>query len=156
MKKIKVKLNTNGLKKAIRELEFYRDSLEMRVMRAAEQIALLAVDVVQGVYGSAVAVSLIPTENRLGYTIEANGRAVGFLEFGAGLMTDEGHPFAENAPFDVREGSYSEDHAMQYYTYGYWWYGGKRYYFVAPRRGLYEGSTYIRDHAVEVIKRSFT
>lgn len=73
-----------------------------------------------------------------GYKLVANGEAVGFLEFGAGVLADTGHHFAKNAPFDVYPGSWSKDHAKQFYMNQEWTYGRVTTDRVAPRRGLYK------------------
>jgi hypothetical protein len=79
---------------------------------------------------------------------------VAFLEFGAGLLTDEDHPFADDAPFPVEKGSYSKINAHEYEAWTYWWFNHKKYTFVAPRRGLFKASEYIKDNLREEIRSS--
>lgn len=90
----------------------------------------------EGAYGSAINVTIerIPR----GWQLVANGDAVGFLEFGAGVTADKNHSFAQNAPFEVYPGSWSKDHAQQFTNNGFWVFGGQQYDRVEPRRGLYK------------------
>lgn len=76
-----------------------------------------------------------------GWKVVADGEAVGFIEFGAGTMADKSHPFAQNAPFEVKPGSWSLTYGSGQFIPGRhesWTFGGRVYRFVQPRRGLYQ------------------
>ena len=94
-----------------------------------------------------------------GFAVTAVGKGVGFLEFGAGLTADPGHPLAHNAPFPVGMWEYSKNNARQGAEHGYWYWGGKKWTYkpVSPMkpRGLYETTNWIRDNAPATIKRSW-
>lgn len=157
MKTIKATLSVRGMSNALNELRIYKNTLETKVMVFSRQLALLAAAEVQNTYkSSSIKVDAVALDDdRLGYSIIADGKAVGFLEFGAGFGSDGQHPLAPNAPFEVSKGSYSRENAREFEEKGYWYFGGRRYTFVIPRRGLYAGSEYIREHLREVIRRSF-
>lgn len=94
-----------------------------------------------------------------GFAVTAVGKGVGFLEFGAGLTADPGHPLAKNAPFPVGMWEYSKDHAQQGYRNGYWYWGGKKWTHKPDQlrfsRGLYNTTNWIRENAKDIIKRSW-
>ena len=102
--------------------------------RLAEEVGQ---PIAQWWFGSAVRVSAEPMRGKSGYRIVADGKAVCFLEFGAGAATDSFHDFAQNVSFKVYPGSWSENHSNQYATQGYWMFGGRRYEKVIAKRGLY-------------------
>lgn len=156
MKKIKAELSPEGMRKAIAELKEYCKFRD-KMMIAARQMAVYAATVVQQHFGNAVKVTAHPLDDRrLGYEIRAEGKAVGFFEFGAGFGTDAGHPFAANAPYEVSQGSYSRINSRQFEDNGYWYFAGRRYTFVVPRYGLYNGSEFIRQNFADVVRRSLS
>ena len=95
--------------------------------------------------GEAVKVSVVPgarEENLVTYYIVASGRAVVFLEFGAGDATDETAPYAANLAANygipVIKGSYSRTDGTGMYDFlGFWIFGGEIYTEIIPRRALY-------------------
>lgn len=99
-----------------------------------ERIAEHAREVADQGYGGAVNVTVEPIDN--GYAIIAEGRAVGFLEFGAGDTVNSGNMFADQVDYEVRSGSYSETHARQYELMGRWVFGGIVYTQVTPRNAM--------------------
>ena len=102
------------------------------------EIAEIGARAARGAYGSAVTVTVDEIDN--GLAINANGKAVVFMEFGAGSAVDSSNRFAsvveQEGGFDIRPGSWSEQHAHQYERLGYWVFGGQRYYEVQPVNGM--------------------
>ena len=93
-----------------------------------------------------------------GWRLVANGEAVGFLEFGAGTMSDRQHPFAKNAPFPVQPGSWSQIHGDKQFVpglYEYWYFGGQKFEYVAPRRGMLAAYNAMQRDIVKVAKEVF-
>lgn len=91
----------------------------------------------QGAFGEPITVTTKSTRN--GWKVLADGEQVCFLEFGAGATTASNHPFADEVPFRVYAGSWSESpHGQQQYSEkGYWYYGGERYTHITPKAGMY-------------------
>ena len=115
-------------------MKFLRKKSDAFLERLTTEVGARAA---RGAYGNApikVWCEKIPK----GWKVVADGEAVGFIEFGAGVYTDTGHHFAKNAPFEVKPGSWSKDHAKQFYKYGEWEFGGKKYIGIHAKRGLYE------------------
>ena len=158
--KIRANLTEASIQKAIDQLKKYRSNFYRAFLAAVEDLCNIAAEECQKAYGDPdITMEVIPTATKLDagvarFEIVANGDQVGFLEFGAGDLADASHPFAGNAPFEVRPGSWSEDNAQKYSTYGYWWYRKEKYYFITPRRGLFVASEYIKDNLREAIRSS--
>ena len=81
-----------------------------------------------------------------GYTLRMSGEDVGFLEFGAGVLTTEDE-FAQEVGYDVSPWSYSGNDR------GFWRWKHKRYTGLTPTRGMQAALDYIRDHVVDVVQR---
>lgn len=90
--------------------------------------------------GGEITVTVEPIDN--GYMINAAGKGVVFLEFGAGDTVNSGNRYAELMPFNVESGSYSEandgmyDITRQLFGQGYWEFGGVTYTQITPRNGM--------------------
>lgn len=136
--KLTLKLNANELE---RKLEDVTTGIVAKYIRKKndEFIAKLIKEVGEPAAAGAFGMAIQFTTERIrnGYKFVANGDAIGFLEFGAGVYTDTGHHFAKNAPFEVKPGSWSKDHAQEFYKYGEWQFGGRTYQGVHAKRGLY-------------------
>ena len=93
----------------------------------------------QGKYsGTPVTISVKQIEN--GYAVSADGKEVAFLEFGAGSTVNTANRYADDMPFEVRQGSYSDskDPPGEYAQTGYkFWHLGKTLMtHVDPRNGV--------------------
>lgn len=140
--------------RAERKMRERERKFEENVNRFLERLAQIGKESAQGAYGSAINVTVEPIEN--GMAIRANGKAIAFLEFGAGDATNSGNRYANVMPFDVEPGSWSKEHAQEYVKYGYWIFGGVKYTAIQPRNGMeraYEQIIQsIRDVAREVFE----
>ena len=72
-----------------------------------------------------------------GYRIVAEGQDILFIEFGAGDMAGATSVLYDQVPVVVRRGSWSETHAQQYSTQGFWFFGGKMYRETVPHPAFY-------------------
>lgn len=121
--------------------EEWRD-FNRKVDQFLVELAEYGAQTAQHQYGESITVSVEHIPN--GYAVIANGEKVGFLEFGAGA-TAIPNIFAEQVPYEVRPGSWSETHAQQYsstlehFGLGWWEFGGTIYYEVIPRNGMLAG-----------------
>ena len=90
--------------------------------------------------GGEITVTVEPIDG--GYMINAAGKGVVFLEFGAGDTVDSGNRYAEMMPFPVESGSYSEANdgmyalTQQVFGQGWWEFGGVKYTEIMPRNGM--------------------
>ena len=99
-------LSTKSIGNAIKEVKAYRDSLEDRKDRLLEELASIGVHeasvrfttaMYDGVNDSEVTLETI--EN--GYRIVAEGNAVAFIEFGAGVYHNPSEPYPNPRPSGI-------------------------------------------------------
>ena len=102
-KVIKMNLSSKSIAQAIKELKAYRDSIESREKQLLEELAKIGVReasvrfttaMYDGVNDSEVTLETI--EN--GYRIVAEGHAVAFIEFGAGVYHNPTEPYPNPRP----------------------------------------------------------
>ena len=128
-----------------------------KAQELCERLAEIGSDQAFNTYGSGVVVSVFPKEN--GAVIRADGQEVCFLEFGAGATTNPFHPMAKNftqeTGYEVRKGSYSEQHARQFSEKGFWVWEGEKYTHIMPRAGLWRGEQEIVMRVYEIAKEVF-
>ena len=91
-----------------------------------------------------------------GYRINAAGKGIIFLEFGAGDTVNSGNKYAAEMPFDVRPGSYSEINEHQYELSGRWIFGGVVYTQIMPRNGMQTAWETIMQNWRDIAERVFT
>ena len=96
-------LSAKSVEQAIRELKAFRDSLEKRKEQFIEELANIGLREAQVRFTSAmydgvndVEVNLETIEN--GYRIVAEGKAVAFIEFGAGVYYNPTEPYPNPRP----------------------------------------------------------
>lgn len=142
-KTIELELNTESIKKAIKELTEYSNSLEEKAQRLAVELAEIGKPVVESHYsmGSAegnrdFVVTVEPRKR--GCVLSAKGNDVCFLEFGTGVMATDNFvgPDATGLP-PIYPGSWSETHARQFVTKGFWYYNRTKYYGTSPKMGMF-------------------
>ena len=104
-KKIKLSLNSRSIDRAVKELETYKTWVDKKSAELAYRLALIgareaSVRFTTAIYDGIndVSVSLEPTDK--GYKILAEGEAVCFIEFGAGVHHNGKEPYP-NRPKEV-------------------------------------------------------
>lgn len=124
-----------------------------------------AANVAQGYFGGAVSCVAGPVTQEAAMirgSVEADGSAVVFLEFGAGDATgrgehgDEVSEFERNSGIEVRPGSYSEAHGGEYARQGFWHFGGRKYTEVAPLRGMYHAAQQMKTDLSDANSSAYT
>lgn len=102
-KVITMDLSSKSIGKAIKALKSYRDSIEVKTNKLLEELAYIGVKEASVRFTTAIydgvndsSVTLDPIEN--GYCILAEGRAVAFIEFGAGVYHNPGEPYPNPRP----------------------------------------------------------
>lgn len=147
--KISISLSTESIESAISKLQDIKDNLEDGLEQLVTVLAEEGADTAQLHYGD-WNVSVTPVPEGKSASIVVAGDYPLMAEFGAGDdVVAEGF---EKIPTVVRPASYSEQHAQQYATYGYWYFGGKKYYGVPPHFGLYNAKQYIIENSTEIAK----
>lgn len=96
-------VSSSSIQNAIRELKSFRDSIDAKMDKLLEELAYIGVKeasvrfttaIYDGVNDSAVTLETIKD----GYCIKAEGRAVAFIEFGAGVYHNPGEPYPNPRP----------------------------------------------------------
>ena len=96
-------LSTKSIENAMRELKAFRDSLDHKKDKLLEKLSEIGVKeasvrfttaMYDGVNDSSVTLEAIPA----GYCIKAEGKAVAFIEFGAGVYHNSGEPYPNPRP----------------------------------------------------------
>ena len=99
-------LGSASIQKAIAELKAFRDSLDAKTDKLLEELANIGVKeasirfttaMYDGVNDSSVTLERIKD----GYCIKAEGRAVAFIEFGAGVYHNPGEPYPNPRPSGI-------------------------------------------------------
>lgn len=112
-------LSTSSIDNAIKELKVYRYSVEQRKDKLLEELAHIGVKEASVRFTTAMYdgvndshVTLKPTSK--GYTIVAEGKAVAFIEFGAGVHYNSGDPYPDPRPAGiVGIGEYGKGHGKR-------------------------------------------
>ena len=105
-KVITMSLSSRSIQSAIKEVQSFRDSLDARLDELLEKLANIGVKeasvrfttaMYDGVNDSSVTLETIKN----GYCIKAEGRAVAFIEFGAGVYHNPGEPYPNPRPAGI-------------------------------------------------------
>jgi hypothetical protein len=116
---IKMSLSVGSIDNAIKELKVFRDSLERKKDKLLEELANIGVKEASVRFTTAMydgvndsSVTLKTTSG--GYVIVAEGRAVAFIEFGAGVYHNPGEPYPNPRPSGiVGIGEYGKGHGKR-------------------------------------------
>ena len=103
---IQMNLSSSSIHNAINELKAYRDSLDGKTKKLLEELAYIGVKEASVRFTTAMydgvndsSVTLEPIKD--GYCIKAEGRAVAFIEFGAGVYHNPGEPYPNPRPSGI-------------------------------------------------------
>ena len=103
---IKMSLSEESIENAIKELRAYAYSLEQKKDKLLEKLAYIGIKEASVRFTTAMydgvndsSVSLEPIVG--GYCIKAEGKAVAFIEFGAGVYHNPGEPYPNPRPSGV-------------------------------------------------------
>jgi hypothetical protein len=116
---IKMSLSVSSIDNAIAELKAYRDSIDRKKDKLLEELANIGVKEASVRFTTAMydgmndsSVSLETTNS--GYAIVAEGHAVAFIEFGAGVYHNTGDPYPNPRPEGiVGIGEYGKGHGKR-------------------------------------------
>lgn len=168
---VTLRLSTDSINQAIRQLTNARDDFNYAVHDLVESLAYDGAEVAEAAYGGMVHAAAMPSEMTEAKIVVPGGDRAIIAEFGAGYATMEYHPFAKNAPVPIKVASYSYAQypiglfAVTNDLYpgeGYWIFGRTKavkgftdpiyYDRVEPRHGLLNAYDYINEHYLRVWK----
>lgn len=115
-----MRVSASSIRDAINELAAYRDSLEAKKDKLLEELANIglreaSIRFTTAMYDAGVNdVHVTLTSNKDGYCILAEGKAVAFIEFGAGVYHNSGEPYPNPRPEGiVGIGEYGKGHGKR-------------------------------------------
>jgi hypothetical protein len=114
-----MKLSSESIRNAIDELKAYRNSLDAKTDKLLEKLAYIGVKEASVRFTTAMydgvndsSVTMEPIKD--GYCIKAEGKAVAFIEFGAGVYHNSGEPYPNPRPDGiVGIGEYGKGHGKR-------------------------------------------
>ena len=156
MKRITIELSPASCQAAVNELKAYNKSLRKKYDEICKRLAQIGAQEAQIWFDMAAAegnggtkVGIRPIEN--GWAITANGSKVYFVEFGTGNDANwDTHGFSTSVP--IYPGSWSEEHAEKYSTYGYWYYRKTRYEGTPAYMPMYHAEQKIRENEQRIAR----
>lgn len=155
MRQITIELSKSSVDKAVAELKAYNKGLRKKYDEICKRLAEIGAKEAQARFdrgaqesNGGTVVTVRPIEN--GWAINASGENVYFVEFGTGVEATSTHGFNVSVP--VYPGSYSENNAKQYSTYGYWWYRNTKYDGTPAYMPMYYAEKAIRDNERRIAK----
>lgn len=160
MTRIELDMSVRSVDKALKQIAQYKKDLADKCERFIEELAIVGQRVASGAFAKGATedaddayVFIQKTQD--GWVINAIGKDVVFIEFGAGALTDIMHPMADALGVKVYPGSWSEEDKQLFTQKGYWYYNGKLLDHITPRRGMLEAETAIRQEAENIARRIF-
>ena len=100
---ISASLSTKSLGKALKELKAFRDSIDAKKYQLLEELTKIGLREASIRFTTAMYDGVNDTDVRaelthFGYRIVAEGKAVAFIEFGAGVYHNPGEPYPDPRP----------------------------------------------------------
>lgn len=149
-----IHIDLSNIDAAIEALKQYEQEFTRKVDEGLKRIAEVGAEEVQAVDGGSVETTIESTTD--GYRMDATHPAIVFMEFGTGLRTESGAPYADKVSVPVYPGSWSEEHAN---TWQQWIESGKdpeQYPFNrSPKRGMYWAMQRMKREAKDILKGVF-
>ena len=167
MKTISVELSVESCKDALDELKAYQKTIKPKLNEVCHRLAQIGCDAANAHYAEANADSgktgnggvtavVLPLADGNGYKITAQGEDVYFIEFGtgnsAGMFYGDELP---NTSVPVYPGSYSEQNAGRYATWGYWFYKGEIMSSTPVYMPMYYAEKAIRENEKRIVQEVF-
>ena len=150
-------LSSTSLLMAEIKFRLLHRQFERKVNEFIHELGEIGRDTAELWYGDTIHVTLEEIPD--GVAINANGKHVVFLEFGAGDAVNSANRYAgtveEESGMEIRPGSYSEINAHQYERTGQWVFGGVIYTEVQPRNAMEHTYEVIQQEMREVARRVF-
>ena len=147
-----MQITVSGVEHALQTISRYAD-IDSKLQEIAKRLCEIGEPIIKAIHGNHATVTTEQTKN--GYKITASGEDVLFIEFGAGNAAGDENGKYDAVPSVVRKGSWSEGHAQQYSTLGYWYFGGHKFTTVAPSPAFYYAYEYMVQNLPQIAKDVF-
>ena len=159
---IQIKLDTDSINNAIRQLVNKRDEIEHNTEELVDILATEGAEVAQSAYGNWGVEALALVAGGKG-SIFVHGDMPLIAEFGAGDATENPGDYFEDLPYTpVTPGSYSLlEGSREYWDshlagQGRWHFAGQEYTEVPPHLGLYQAKQFIIANSTSYAQGVFT
>ena len=158
MPSIKVELNNKSIGKAVREIQKYQQWVTKKEAELRFRLAMLGATVASIQFARAIYTGSNNVTVRVDNTgsvavIYAEGEAVAFIEFGAGVTYGYGHPQA--GEFGVGPGTYPDGKGHWDNPKG-WWFGSSQHtYGNPPAMAMYNAVQEIAQSVTEIAREVF-
>jgi len=129
-----MEVTVNGIDHLKNTLDYYAD-IDTILLVVARRLCEVGEPIIQSTHGHHAKIAIMMTND--GYVLQAEGQDILFIEFGTGDMAGATSVLYDQVPVSVRPGSWSETHAQQYSTQGFWFFGGKMYRETVPHPAFY-------------------
>ena len=123
-----------NLKEVRKSLDKYLN-LQTKILLVAKKLCEVADPIIREVHGSHAIITINPEDK--GYSIQAEGEKLLFIEFGTGDMAGVMDALYDEVPESVGMGTWSRTHARMYSTYGFWVFGGQIFHYTEPHPVFY-------------------
>lgn len=160
MKTITLQLSADSCAKAIEELEKIKSEIDPKLDEVCRRLAEIGAQEAQlrammsrGYGNDDVQVSTEPMEN--GYKVVMSGADIYFVEFGTGIFAGEYAGDTSNVSVGIMPGDWSETHAKQYSTKGYWFYDNVFYRGTPAEMPMYWAGRRMREEMPKIVKEVF-
>ena len=161
MAEIKVKLTTNSIGKAVKEVQRYANWVTEKEAELRSRLAMLGATVAsiqfaRAIYTGSNDVSVRVDDTGSVAVIYAEGEAVVFIEFGSGLKYGYGHPQA--GEFGYGPGTYSDGPNGKGYwdnEKGWWFGSGQHTYGNPPAMAMYNAVQEIAENVTKIAREVF-
>jgi len=155
MRNIVVQLSPASCEAAAKELDEFYNKLKPRMQEVCRRLAEIGLAEAQAHLffdnGNDMAwLEAVPTNK--GYKIVMSGEDVYFIEFGTGGAANT-HGYTPLVA--VYPGSFSEQNAKKYSTYGFWYYNKVRYTSTPAYMPMYYAGKKIREELPRVVREVF-
>lgn len=156
MRTITLQLSADSCQEAIERLKQYQQEIEPKLKEVCRRIAEAGAKearahlVLDNGNTDATVSGPIPTGN--GYKVVMSGSDVYFVEFGTG---DDVNAYTPNVTVLVAPGSWSEEHAKKYMTYGFWYYNGVKLEGTPAYMPMYYAGKRMREETPKIMKEVF-
>ena len=158
MPKIEVKLSNRSISNAVKAVEKYRDWVsskekELRSRLAMRGATVASIKFARAIYTGSNDITVRVDDTGSVAVIYAEGEAVAFIEFGAGITYGYGHPQAGELGFGP--GTYPSEKGNWDNPRG-WWFGSSQHtYGNPPAMAMWSAVQEIAENVTEIAREVF-
>ena len=160
MKTITIQLSADSCNKALKEIEQYQKQIKPKLQEVCKRLAEVGAQeasiwarMAAGYGNNDVHVSTEPMDN--GYKVVMSGADIYFVEFGTGIYAGEYAGDTANVSVGIMPGDWSETHAQQYSTHGYWFYDNVFYRGTPAEMPMYHAGKRMREEMPRIVREVF-